>query len=144
MRRSLVKLRVDQTGSTLVEFAILAPVVIGMIFGVIQIGTSMQSYNAMRSITSDTARFATIEYMKKNEVTDAMLESFAENRSRQAPYLMRGTSFDATITDAVTPRVEGTFEKTITVTYTPPNFMPIFSYTMPQLSYSRPIFVIDE
>jgi len=144
MLRVLANLNRDQAGSTLVEFAILAPVIIGMIFGVIQIGTSMQSYNAMRSITSDTARYATVEYMKKNEVTDTALETFAESRSRQAPYLMRGNSFDATIADVASPRVDGTFEKTITVTYTPPNYMPIFSFTMPQLSYSRPIFVIDE
>lgn len=144
MRHYLTKLWRNETGSALVEFAILAPVVFGMIFGVIQIGASMQSYNAMRSIASDTARYATVEYMKKNEVSDAALQSYAQNLAASPPYALRGTPPLIAVDPVATPRVDGTFEKTLTITYTPPNFMPIMAITMPELSYSRPIFVIDE
>ena len=144
MTRFLAKtLRRDEAGSTLVEFAILAPVIIAMIIGVIQVGTSMQSYNAMRSIASDTARYAVIEYQKKNEVTDSALESYAEATAQRAPYLLQ-SGFDATVTAVASPRVSGTFEKTLVVTYTPPSFMPIIPITPPQLRFTRSIFVLDE
>lgn len=143
IRRQLRSLRRDKSGSTIVEFAILAPVIIAMIVGVIQVGTSMQSYNAMRSIASDTARYAVVEYQKKNEVTDSALETYAENTAQKAPYLLQ-SSFDATVTAVATPRVSGTFEKTLVVTYTPPSFMPIIPITPPQLKFTRSIFVIDE
>ncbi|QKG71620.1 TadE/TadG family type IV pilus assembly protein [Erythrobacter mangrovi] len=144
MRRFPTKLARDEAGSTLVEFAILAPVIFGMIFGVIQVGASMQSYNAMRSIASDTARYAAVEYMKKNEVSDAALQSYAQNLAASPPYALRGTQPVIMVESVATPRVDGTFEKTLTITYTPPNLMPIMAIPMPELNYSRPIFVIDE
>lgn len=134
----------DVTGSAVVEFAILAPVVFGMIFGVIQVGTSMQSYNAMRGIASDTARYAVIEYQKKNEVTDAALKTYAENLAKAPPYLLRGTQPVITITPVASPRVSGTFEKTLVIKYTPPSYMPIVPIKPPELKFTRSIFVLDE
>lgn len=144
MRKMIGPLGRNEAGSTIVEFALLVPVVFGLIFGVIQVGTSMQSYNAMRAISADTARYATIQYMNKNIKTAAELEAYAEDLSNDPPYLLRGTSFDAMVTDVATPRVTGTFEKTIVVTYTPPSYMPIMPIPNPQLRYTRPIFVINE
>ncbi|QPD00056.1 TadE/TadG family type IV pilus assembly protein [Qipengyuania soli] len=143
MRALFAHLRHDVRGSTVVEFAILAPVIFGMIFGVIQVGSAMQSYNAMRGIASDTARYAVIEYQKKNEVTDAALETYARGIATKAPYLLQ-SSFAATVTPVAASRVDGTFEKTLVVTYTPPSYMPIIPITPPQLKFTRSIFVIDE
>ena len=50
----------DQSGSTIVEFAILAPAIIGLLFGVFQVGLGMQAKNSMRSIAQETARYAVV------------------------------------------------------------------------------------
>lgn len=133
----------DRRGTTVIEFALLAPVLFGLIFGVIQIGLSMQAYNAMRSVSSEAARYAVIEYMKQNEVANDAIETQTELIGRSSPYLL-ANNFQATVTDAATQRVSGAIEKTLTVTYTPPNVLPFFDWVSPELSFTRPIFVIDE
>lgn len=138
--RNLVK---DQSGSTMVEFAILAPAIIGLLFGVFQVGIGMQAQNALRSIAQETSRFAVVEYQKGNEITDATIETWAEDAAAAAPYLLNNT-FDATVVSVPTPRVVGTFEKTITLTYTPPAVVPLVNWVSPQLTFSRPIIVLDE
>ncbi|MBY6128762.1 pilus assembly protein [Qipengyuania aquimaris] len=143
IRQAFTRLRKDEQGTTIIEFALLAPVIFGLFFGLIQIGISMQAYNSMRGVASDTARYAVVEYMKQNEVTDAAIQTKAVSIATSSPYLLQNT-VQVTITPVATPRVPGTFEKTLSVTYTPPNVLPFFNFVSPQLTYSRPIFVIDE
>lgn len=143
MRRSPIAILRDRSGTAIIEFALLAPMMFSLIFGIIQIGISMQAYNAMRSVASDTQRYALVEFEKKNEVADAAIETQAKSIAASDAYLL-GSNFNATVTSVVTSRVFGAHEKTLTVTYTPPNLMPFFNWVSPQLSYSRPIFVIDE
>ena len=136
-------LRRDERGSTIIEFAILGPVIIGMLLGLIQLGISMQAYNSLRGVASDTARYAVVEYMKENKITDAAIRTQALTIARSSPYMLDNT-VDITITPVATPRVHGTHEKTLTITYTPPDVMPFFGFTSGQMTFSRPIFVIDE
>ena len=133
----------DEAGSTIVEFAILAPAIIGLLFGVFQVGLGMQAQNALRSIAQETSRYAVVEYQKGNEITDATIETWAEDAAEAAPYLLNDT-FDATVVSVTTPRVTGTYEKTITLTYTPPAVVPLVDWVSPTLTFSRPIIVLDE
>jgi Flp pilus assembly protein TadG len=139
----LNRLRRDTAGAAVIEFAILAPAIIGLMLGVLQIGLSMQAQNAMRGVASDTARYAVVEYMKKNEVTNATIQTRAETIGEGAPYLLQD-SFTAVVTDAATQRVDGAFEKTLTLTYTPPNVLPLFNFASQEMTFARPIFLIDE
>ena len=139
----LRRLRADESGSTIVEFAILAPVIFGLIFGVIQIGMSMQAYNSLRAVASDTARYAVVEYMKENTVSDAAIQARAVTIARAAPYFL-DESVDITVTPTLSSRVPGTFEKTLLIRYTPPNVLPFFDWSSQELTFSRPIFLIDE
>lgn len=148
IRTLLHRLARDNRGSTVIEFALLAPVIFSMMFGVIQVGISMQAYNALRSISSETARHALIKFERKelafmDPVTvNASIEAEAELIAESAPYMMLA-NFDATVTDAASP-VQGAIKKNLTVTYTPPTVLPFFNFASSQLSFTRPIFVIDE
>ena len=142
-RNLLTRLAEDKRGSALVEFALLAPIVFGLFFGIIQLGLSMQSQNSLRGIASDTARWAVVEYMKQNEVTDDAIKLKATSIATSAPYSLQN-SVVITVTPVATPRVHGTFEKTIRIDYTPPNVLPFFNFTSQQQSFERPIFLIDE
>ena len=143
IKRLFISLRDDTSGTTIIEFAVLAPAIIGLMLGVLQVGLSMQAQNALRGIASDTARYAVVEYMKKNEVTNTAIKNQAETIGEGAPYLLQD-SFTATVVDAGTQRVDGAFEKTLTLTYTPPNVLPLFEFASQELRFERPIFLIDE
>lgn len=142
-RSQFKTLRSDESGATIIEFALLAPIIIGLFMGAIQIGISMQAQNALRGVASDTARFAVVEYMKENKVTDSAIRLRALLIAQSSPYLLND-SVNVTVTPVATPRVHGTHEKTLTITYTPPQVLPFFDFTSEQMSFSRPIFVIDE
>ena len=139
----LSRLSTDKHGSALVEFALLAPIVFGMFFGIIQLGISMQAQNSLRGIASDTARWAVVEYMKQNEVNDDAIKAKAVAIATSTPYSLKNT-VRVTITPVATPRIHGTFEKNIKIDYTPPNVMPFFNFTSQQQSFERPIFLLDE
>lgn len=139
----LSRLSTDKRGSALVEFALLAPIVFGMFFGIIQLGISMQAQNSLRGIASDTARWAVVEYMKQNEVNDDAIKAKAVAIATSTPYSLKNT-VTVTITPVATPRIHGTFEKNIKIDYTPPNVMPFFNFTSQQQSFERPIFLLDE
>ncbi|MGI8944405.1 MAG: TadE/TadG family type IV pilus assembly protein [Qipengyuania sp.] len=136
------KIVTDNSGATIVEFAILAPIIIGLMLGVLQIGLGMQSYSAMRGVASDSARYATIEYQKEVVVANSAIETWAESRAAGAPYLLQ-SNFNAAVSDAGTQRVDGATEKTITVTYTPQLILPFMGWVNPTLTFSRPIFLLQ-
>ncbi len=143
MKSFFKRLARQEDGSTVVEFALLAPVVFGMFFGLIQIGISMQSYNSLRGVASDTARWAVVEYMKQNEVTDSQVQTKAVAIAQSAPYMLND-SIVATVDPVDTPRIHGTHEWTLTLTYTPPEVLPFFDYVSGEQKFVRPIFMIDE
>ena len=76
----------DETGGALVEFGMLAPVFVAMLIGVLQVGTYMQNYTAVRSLASDAARFAAVEYQKNNNLDDTTLESDIAAMGVTSPY----------------------------------------------------------
>ena len=134
--------RRDDRGATIIEFALLSPLILGLILGVIQVALSAQSYNAMRSVASDTARYAVVEMQKENAaLTDAALKAYAEDRAKSEMYNLYN-GFQANVADATNQRVTGAKEKTITVTYTPPAVLPFFNFANPEMTFSRPIFLL--
>ena len=46
---TLRRLRRDDRGAAIIEFALLAPVLLGLMLGVLQMGLQMQSFNALRA-----------------------------------------------------------------------------------------------
>ena len=49
VRQVLAALKRDDNAATAIEFGILGPMLFVMMLGVLQVGTGMQAYNAMRS-----------------------------------------------------------------------------------------------
>ena len=76
MRRMISFLRKDQRGSVAVEFALIGPLLIGMLMGVLQIGVGMQNYNALRGISADVARYSVINYQTANRLTVGQLQDY--------------------------------------------------------------------
>lgn len=131
----------DRNGSVVIEFALLGPVMIGMLFGVLQIGLGMQSYNALRGISSDVARYAAVNYQTANRLTNAQLQTYGRAVATTSPYNLRSSEVTVTVVNAAAQRVAGATEKTFTVTYVVPSFLEVINVSSPTITFSRPIFV---
>jgi Flp pilus assembly protein TadG len=138
----LHRLRLERSGSTIIEFALLAPVFLITIFGIVQTGMAMQEYNALRGVTSDVARYAMVQRQKGLAITTTSLESYGTTVARSDLYRLPATGLQITVTEPAT-RVTDTTEYSITVRARVNNIMPIASFSNYFMSYTRPIFVPD-
>lgn len=130
----------DMRGAALVEFAILAPIIFALMFGVLQVGFHMFAYNAVRSVASDTARYTIVEYQKDDPITITQIENQAEAYAVNAPYELDGANLTATATKPVTD-IAGTTKFMLTLTYVPANMLGFFNIGSPTITVTRPIYV---
>lgn len=138
----LKKLRTSIDGSVIVEFALLAPLFIGLFMGVLQVGVGMQNYNALRGISGDVARVAVINYQSDTRLTTSQLQDIANSTATQAPYGLVRSRFTAAVSTAATQRVTGAVEYTLTLTYNVPTMLNVIGVDEIPISFTRPIFVI--
>ncbi len=132
----------DNVGSTAVEFAILAPVFISLLFGVFLTGIWLQNYNAVKSVASDTAREIAISYQRGNKLNQEEMRAIALSIAVEAPYLLESDSLDIVVDQPATSRVTGAKEYSINLSYqmTELAIVPMRTF---RLDYARPIFVVD-
>lgn len=140
--RTLKSLRGDTGGSVVVEFAILAPVLITMLLGVFQIGVAMQNYNALRSVAAEAARYASVERQKGTTIAATDVRTRAIAIGTRAPYGLIPARLTVTCANATVQRVPGATEMTLTVQYRVPNFLGMINVGEIPLTFTRPIFVI--
>ena len=140
MTRALKRLRQDRAGSTIIEFAFLAPVIITMFLAILQVGTWMHSYNALRSIAADAGRYTAVQYQKGNKINNITISTWAHDRAI-SNYLFKDENVSADVTDAATQNIVGVTEKTLTMTVTYETFLQIIGGTNQTFTFKRPIFV---
>lgn len=142
MTRLLPRLRRETDGSVIIEFALIGPVLLAMLLGVLQIGLGMQNYNALRSISADVSRFAVVTRQAGNPVSTSALETYTDGLATAAPYGLANARFQSTVTLAANQRVAGATEYTLQLQYNVPTFLGFIGIDEIPLSYSRPIFVV--
>lgn len=140
-RRGNGRLAADPAGSAAVEFALLGPLVIVLLLGVLQVGMAMHAYNSLRSIAADTARHVTVEYQKANRLTNSQIQAFAIARAIQPPYMLRDEGVAVEVATVTPSRVSGVREISLTVSYTVPSVLGIIDLPSYQIDFTRPIFV---
>ena len=140
MNRVLRRLRRNAAGSTIIEFAILAPVIITLMLGILQVGIWMQSYNALRSVAADTGRYTAVQYQKVNHISNLDMASWAKNRAVDH-YLFKSTLLSTDVSDAANQQITGVTQKNLTLTYKYKSYLPIIGIGDPNVTFSRPIFV---
>ena len=142
MIRVLQRLRRDRRGSTIIEFAILAPAIVTLFLGVLQVGMWMQSYNALRSVAAETGRRVAVGFQRVDSTIDENIEmaEWARNRAING-YLFKDGDISTDVTDAANQQITGVTQKTLTLTYNYKSIMSIIGIGDQNVSYSRPIFV---
>ena len=78
----------DERGSMVVEFGLLAPVFLMLVFGMLQVAFYMQHLNAVQSLASDGARFVMIEYQKNNPLSNDQIREVLLSRATSQQYLL--------------------------------------------------------
>jgi Flp pilus assembly protein TadG len=140
LRHVLRRLGRDKAGVTVVEFALLSPLMIVMLFGVLQMGVMLQSYNAVRHVAADVARHAMVQYATGNDLNNDELTLYARGIATGAPYLLSSTLV-VNVTDVTTSAVTGATEKTLTVNYEIPSILSTMGLNGPWITYARPLFL---
>ena len=135
------KLRRHSDGAAAVEFALVAPLLITMVLGVMQVGMWMGTYNSMRSVANETGRYVTVEYQKGNRVGNSDIAVEARRRATTAPYSLNNSGVVVYVSDATTQSITGVTEKTLKIVYDMPNIMQFAGMGNFQVSYSRPVLV---
>ena len=143
MRHFLNWLRHDRSGSVIIEFALIGPTLIAMLFGVLQIGLAMQSYNALRAISADAARYAVVNYQTANKLTDVQIGAYARSLAIKAPYGLISNNVEVVLTTPATQRVTGATEMSLVINYNIPTVLTIIGIDNIPISYTRPIFLIS-
>lgn len=136
----LRRLSGDSTGSVLVEFGILAPAIITLMLGVVQVGMWMQTYNALRSVAAESGRYVAVEYQKANRISNVQMALWARDRAI-SNYMMEAGQVNTSVVDSGTQSIAGVTEKTLTINYTMGSIMQIVGIDGIPVSFSRPIFV---
>lgn len=142
IRRKIRSLLPDSRGTALIEFAILAPVIFGMMLGVMYIGLQMMSYNAIRAITSDVARYTVVEYQKSDELNIEQIESKAIALAVNPPYQLTADSLDVLVTNPVSD-IATTNMFTVQIRYTPYNPVEFLGIGNPTLTETRSFYVAE-
>lgn len=143
----LARLHRDGNGAVMVEFALIAPAMLAMLFGVFQFGLGMQNYNALRSITSEVARYAVIDAQDAAAHSDMTmrdtneeLQDYAREIATVAPYGLQDSRLTVTVTSVPT-RVDGASERTISLQYNVPSMLGMIGINSIPITYSRPVFI---
>lgn len=140
MIRAFRRLRRDRAGSTIIEFAILAPAIVTLFLGIVQVGTWMQSYNALRSLAADTGRYVAIKYQKGESLTETEMGLWAKERGRDH-YQFNYADLLPDVSDAPNQRITGVTEKTLTLQYNFKSVMSVIGIDDQTVTFKRPIFV---
>lgn len=147
MFANLANLRRDRGGSVIVEFALIGPAMLAMLFGVLQFGIGMQNYNALRSVSAEVARYAVIDAQDAAAHSDMTmrdtnqeLEEYAREIATVPPYGLQGSRLTVTITSVPT-RVEKTSERSIMLRYNVPSLLAIIGLDSIPITYTRPVFI---
>lgn len=131
----------DKQGSVLVEFALLAPVLLTLMVGVVQVGLHVQNVNAVRNLAADGARAAMVEYQRGNLLTAEQIAADIQARGVGPKYNLSLDRLSVAVADEVS-RIDGIREKSIAITYQMPNYLAFVDMSPLDIVYERPMFLM--
>jgi len=131
----------EQHGGVLVEFALLAPVLLTLMIGVVQVGIHVQNSNAVRNLAADGARAAAVEYQRGNALSASQIAAEIQARGVGPKYNLVLDRLDVEVTEQAS-RIAGVTEMQIEITYAMPNFLAFVDLSALDIEYQRPIFLL--
>ena len=131
----------DSRGSAAVEMALAGPLFLILLLGVFIAADYLQTHNALRSASSDTARQVIIAYQRDNDLTEAQIEEIARGVAVGVPYGLDTDQLAVRVTFDASPRVSNAQEIDVRYVYTMESFVPLVPMPAMNMTYERPVFV---
>lgn len=102
MMLSFHRLIQDNKGATLVEFALVAPVLIMFVFGVLQIGMAMQANGALREVIGWGGREAMVSYQDTSDgvYSDTAVADMIKAKASDGAHRLEDDKLTVTVTSA--------------------------------------------
>lgn len=141
LRPRLAALLRDDRGAMAVEFALLAPAFLILVFGVMFVGMGLQNYNAVRNLSADVARHALVQQQNGNTLSTSQVRTYAFSRARGAPYMLNPARLEVLVSQPTTQRIAGVRELQVIVTYQADNMLAFAGIPAPFFTYTRPVFL---
>jgi len=138
----LLRLARNQRGGAAIEFALLAPIFIALMMGVVEVGIYMQNYSAVRSLATDASRFAAVEYQKNNQITESTLETNIRSMAIASPYNLNDDRLTVAVNEVSPSPINGARQFSLTLTYDLPDIVGGTSIDNISIDYSRQLFVL--
>jgi Flp pilus assembly protein TadG len=135
------KLGIDRRGVAAVEFAFAAPLILAMLFGILQIGLLMLAYNGIRSLAGEMGRYAVVQYMTGNELSDSQIETAVIARGVRAGSGLNADNLQVNAATALVSSVPGVKQIDLTITYSVPNVLPFWPGEGFQIDVEKPVMV---
>ncbi|RVQ69081.1 pilus assembly protein [Croceicoccus ponticola] len=141
MQLFLTRLQKDDRGVSAIETAILLPVLVTMLIGVLQIGLYLQAQNAVRSVGGEMSRFMTVESQKHNQVTNQQIEDTALGIAVSAPYILKSSQLDIEVADSTVQNIDRVRQVDVKMSYTVPNILGFADWDVMTIDYTRKAFI---
>jgi Flp pilus assembly protein TadG len=138
----IARLRADERGAALVEFALVAPIFLTLLMGVIQVGLHVQNTNSVRNLASDAARYTVVQYQRGNKLTTDQIAMAVRARGVGPRYNLNTDRLNVTVTEPAS-RIGGVREMRIALSYDLPDYLAFVNTGALQISYVRPVFLIN-
>jgi hypothetical protein len=140
--RCFNRLARNQRGGAAIEFALLAPVFIALMMGVVEVGVYMQNYSAVRSLATDASRFTAVEYQKNNKISDSTLEDNIRSLAIASPYNLVDSRLSVDVDEVSPSPIDGARQFSLTLTYALPDIVGGTSIDNISIDYTRQLFVL--
>ncbi|MDE2561238.1 MAG: pilus assembly protein [Sphingomonadales bacterium] len=136
----IARIRKDQTGSTLVEFAMLAPVFLAMVFGLFQTAVLIQNYNALNSAGADLSRFVVVEYQKGSTLSESQIQTAAVGIVSSKPYFLKSQRLDVSSSTSASD-MPGADKIAIHLAYQTGDFLQFFGVNGITMTFNKNLYV---
>ncbi|MBS7668735.1 TadE/TadG family type IV pilus assembly protein [Croceicoccus gelatinilyticus] len=141
MNKHLSNFRKDESGTTIIEMAVLLPVLITMLIGVFQAGMYLQAQNAVRGVAGEMSRYMAVEAQKSNFLTDEQIETKAMTVAVSAPYMLHINDLQVFVENEETQSMDRVRKIDLRMVYDVPNLLGFTNVDLLQLEYTRSVFV---
>jgi Flp pilus assembly protein TadG len=121
MRRFLVRVRSSEDGQALVEFALVAPLLVLLVFGILDFGRAFNYKNDLTNLVNTAARYAEVDLCNpcgSGEQIDQYVKSTADSSSLRDTSLGKGAAISFCFPAGSTGQIGEQLKAKVTYTYT--------------------------
>lgn len=141
--RALARLR-DERGSTLIEFALVSPMVVMLLMAALEFGLALRANAGLRDLAGAAGREAVVSYQLQsgnNAMGPTILKSYIEDQAKQGKYNLQNGTLTVTVTNTQDSTLLTVNRVNIQLTYKYPLSIPFLNKQTIDMGIDRTFFV---